>query len=186
MDRSLRKLMKVMPPLKGQRHTKVNWDRLEEHVGLTYPDSFKDFVSVYGSSHWFDKLLPFYSTARTVRFAEEYVKSVREKLKWLVGNMYDAKYNKWDLPLYPEDGGLFPFLADIDGPLYCWLTESKNPSRWPVYCWMTGPITVLTDTTISGMLLGFLERSPQMVRVWGDVRDFDPGRIRIDDVCIEG
>src|SRR4051812_38159294 len=55
MDRSLRKLMKVMPPLKGQRHTKVNWERLEEGVGLTYPQSFKDVVSVYGSSHWFDK-----------------------------------------------------------------------------------------------------------------------------------
>jgi hypothetical protein len=186
MDRSLRKLMKVVSPLKGQRHTKVNWGRLEECVGLTYPQSFKDFVSVYGSSHWFDKLLPFYSTARTVRLVREYENSVRAKLKWLDGHMRDAKFNKLDLPLYPEEGGLFPFMADIDGPLYCWLTESKNPSSWPVYCWMEGPITVLPDITISGMLLGFLERSPQMIQVWGDVRDLDPKRIRIDDVCIEG
>jgi hypothetical protein len=55
-----------------------------------------------------------------------------------------------------------------------------------VYCWMTGPITVLPNTTISGMLLGFLKRSPRMVRVWGDVRDYEPERIRIDDVCAEG
>jgi hypothetical protein len=186
MDRSLRKLMKVIPPLKGQRHTKVNWERLEQHVGLPYPESFKDFVSVYGSSHWFDKLLPFYSTARTVRLAQEYVKSLRAKLDWLAGNMYDAQFNEREVPLYPEKGGLFPFMADIDGPLYCWRTSSKDPNCWPVYCWMKGPICMLRDVTISGMFLGFLERSPRMVRIWGNVRDYEPERIRIDDVCIEG
>jgi hypothetical protein len=36
------------------------------------------------------------------------------------------------------------------------------------------------------MLLGFLERSPQMAQVWGDVRDYEPERIRIDGVCVEG
>ncbi len=177
--------MKVMPPLKEQRHTKVNWERLEKHVGLTYPDSFKGFVSVYGSSHWFEMLLPFYSTARTVRLVQEYVKSVGEKLRWLAGNTYDAKRNKLDLPLYPEEGGMFPFIEDIDGPMYCWLTEAKDPNRWPVYCWMRGPITVLPDATISGMFLGFLERSPRMVQLWGDVQDYEPERIRIADVCIE-
>jgi hypothetical protein len=186
MDRSLRKLLKVMPPLKGQRHTKVNWGRLEEYVGLTYPNSFKDFVSVYGSAHWFDKLLPFYSTARTVRLAQRFVKGVRQNVGRLAGNLYDAKFNRGDLPFYPEEGGLFPFMADIDGPIYYWLTEPKDPSRWPVYCWMSGPTTVLPGTTIAGMLLGFLERSPRMVRLWGDVRDFEPERIRIADVCIEG
>src|SRR3954447_11389608 len=114
MDRSLRKLMKAMPPLKGQRHTKVKWDRLEEHVSLTYPQSFKEFVSVYGSSHWFDKLLPFYSTARTARFVQEYLKFVGSLLKCLDGHMHDAKYNALDIPLYPEKGGLFPFMNDID------------------------------------------------------------------------
>lgn len=185
MDRSLRKLMKRMPPLPKQRHTVVNWDLLEEHVGLRYPDSFKDFVSVYGSSHWFDKLMPFYSVAETVRQVKDYLKSVRQTLKWLVGNMFDAEFNKWELPLYPKEGGLFPFMGDIDGPIYCWLTESKNLSRWPIYCWMRGPITVLSKTTIAGVMLGFLERSPEMIRLWGDVRDYDPGCIRIDDVCAD-
>jgi len=36
------------------------------------------------------------------------------------------------------------------------------------------------------MLWGPLARSPQLVRVRGDVRDFEPERIRIDDVCVEG
>jgi hypothetical protein len=100
--------------------------------------------------------------------------------------MHDAKYNALALPLYPEKGGLVPFMADIDGPLYCWLTESKNPNRWPVYCWMEQQIIPLPGITISGMILGFLERSPRMMRLWGDVRDLDPKRIRIDDVCAEG
>jgi hypothetical protein len=100
--------------------------------------------------------------------------------------MARRRAKKVDLPLYPEAGGLFPFMADIDGPLYCWHTNSTNPNRWPVYCWVVGPVTVLPDMTISGMLLGYLERSPQMMQVWGDVRDLDPKRIRIDDVCVEG
>src|SRR5262245_25972926 len=111
MDRALRKLMKLMPPLKRQRHTKVNWQLLEEQVGLPYPQSFKDFVSIYGSSHWFDKLLPFYSCAPRVQAVKEYIKSVRKKLKPLVENMYDEQFNKLDIPLYPEKGGLFPFMA---------------------------------------------------------------------------
>jgi hypothetical protein len=131
-------------------------------------------------------LLPFYSTARTAKFVREYLKSVGGMLKWLDGHMYDAKFNTLALPLYPQKGGLFPFMADIDGPIYCWLTEPKSPNRWPVYCWIEQRITVLPDITISGMLLGFLERSPRMIRIWGDVGDYEPERIRIDDVCVEG
>jgi hypothetical protein len=35
------------------------------------------------------------------------------------------------------------------------------------------------------MLLGFLERTPQMMRVWGDVREYEPSRIRLDNCCAE-
>jgi hypothetical protein len=47
MPDSLRKLKKLMPPLPGRRHTEVDWPLLEEHLGIVYPQSFKDFVSIY-------------------------------------------------------------------------------------------------------------------------------------------
>src|SRR5947209_386767 len=106
MDRALQKLTKLMPPPEAPRHSEVDWRLLEEHVGLTYPESFKGFVKVYGSCHWFDKLLPFYACPLTARDAREFVQSVRKKVKWLDGNMYDDKYNKVDLPLYPKKGAV--------------------------------------------------------------------------------
>ncbi|MBI3412287.1 MAG: SMI1/KNR4 family protein [Planctomycetes bacterium] len=174
-----------MPPPKSLQHTGVNWSLLEEHIGLRYPESFKEFVAVYGSCHWFDKLLPFYGHPKSPREAKAFVKDVAKKLKWLRGNTYDERFNKLDLPLYPAPGGLFPFMADIDGPEYFWQTEDRNPDRWPVYCWMRGPITVLEGVSIADMLLGFLERDPVIVRLWGDVRNFSSDRIRIEDVCSE-
>lgn len=50
---------------------------------------------------------------------------------------------------------------------------------------MRGPVTVLHGMGIADMLLGFFERMPQMVKLWGDIRDFAPERIRIDNVCAE-
>jgi hypothetical protein len=41
-------------------------------------------------------------------------------------------------------------------------------------------MTVLDRWTIADMLLGFLERDPAIVPLWGDIRDFDPDRIRLD------
>lgn len=171
MDEALRKLQKLLPPPKGQRQTKVNWTRLEKHVGLTYPDSFKEYVGVYGSARWFDKFLPFYDTAQTTKEVQAFLKSVWGKLSYLVGNIYDANFTPLEVPLYPEVGGLFPFMADIDGPLYCWLTKNKDPNCWPIYCWNTGPFIVFRNMTVSGVLLRFLQRSLTVL---------DSDRIRID------
>lgn len=74
----------------------------EEHVGLRYPDSFKEFLKVYGSCHWFDKVLPIYECPKTPREAREFVTSVGKKLEWLWENMYDEQLKKLDLPLFPE------------------------------------------------------------------------------------
>ena len=181
MRQSLAKLIELMPPPEAPNHREVDWPLLEEHVGLEYPRGFKEFVKVYGSCHWFDKLIPFYACPRTAAEARRFVSRVCKNLKFLEGNMYDEEYRRIDLPLYPRPGGLFPFMADIDGPLYCWLTEDEEPDRWPVYCWMTGAVVVLPSMAVSDMLLGFLKRSPPMVTLWGDVRKFPPERIRIDN-----
>ena len=67
MRRSLQKLVKRLPPPEAPRHSEVDWPLLERHVGLRYPDSFKEFVGVYGSCHWFDKLLPYYACPKNAK-----------------------------------------------------------------------------------------------------------------------
>jgi hypothetical protein len=181
MDAALEKLMKRMPPLKKSPNTKVNWSLLEEHVGLVYPDSYKEFIAVYGSSYWLGSFVPFYACPTSQREAREFMKSVRAKLKYLEGNTYHEDHGKFDVPLYPAPGGLFPFMVGPDGPLYCWRTEAKDPNRWPVYCWVTGPIIVLNKITIAGMVLEFLTRKRRMLRAWGDVREVPQELIRLTD-----
>jgi hypothetical protein len=130
-------------------------------------------------------VLPIYTVPKTAKDLAEFRKFVVASLKWVEENQYDENYNKLSLPAYPAEGGLFPFLNNIDGPLYCWLTEGKNPDRWPVYCWQRGPMVVLKRMTIAGMLAGFMERSPDMIGVWGDINDLEPHRLRIDDCCAD-
>lgn len=177
--------MKLIPPPEAPRHTNVDWPLLEKAIGLRYPDSFKEFVSVYGSCHWFDKVLPIYTCPKTARDTKQFLKYVGETVHWIKTNARDEHFKEIEVPVYPASGGVFPFLNDIDGPLYYWRTQSSNPNRWPIYCWMRGPITILEGWTIADMLLGFLERDPTIIRLWGDVRDFDPERIRIDNLCAE-
>jgi hypothetical protein len=183
MHSSLTKLMKLMPPIRNQRHTSVNWEMLEGQVGLTYPKTFKEFVSVYGSSVWFDKLAPLYSVAANPRAIKRFHKSVSTKLERLKGHTYDDDFNNAELPHYPEKGGLFPFMQDSDGPLYLWRTELKNPDEWPIYLWEMGPYFVLEKAAIADVMLHFLGKSPLLKAILGDTGEMEPHRIRIDDVC---
>jgi hypothetical protein len=130
-------------------------------------------------------VLPIYAQPKTPKDVAVFQGDIAAKLKWIEENQYDENFNILHLPVYPAKGGLFPFLNDIDGPLYCWLTEGDAPDQWPVYCWLRGPFVVLEGMTIADMFLGFMERLPEMVSIWGDIRDFEPDRLRIDDCCAD-
>lgn len=177
MSDSLQRLSERMMPHDGQEGTHVDWRLLEDHLGIAYPQSFKDYIAIYGCATWFDKVLPIYATPATPADVEEFRGDIAEWLKWTEGNTYDENYKELELPHYPSPGGLFPFLNDIDGPLCFWRTLDSNPDRWPVYCWMRGPVSILTNMTISDMLLGYIERRPEMVKLWGDYEDQEPHRL---------
>lgn len=180
MDPALSKLVRKMPPPEKPPGGKVNWDRLESAVGLAYPTSFKEFVAVYGWSVWFDNFSPFFYEAKTAADAKKFLQSVRKRLKWLDGNMYDEAFRPASVPLFPAAGGLFPFAMDYSGDQYLWRTERSDPDQWPVVIWQRGQLVTLERMTVAKMLLGFLSRRPPMLNLWGDVRQFDPGRIRIN------
>ncbi len=178
MEPALKKLMKLMPPPEGSSSTDINWTKAEELTGLNYPKSFRDFASVYGASTWFDNLTPMFPTdfADKAEKSSDFLQLVRGRLHYLRRNMYDASFNRVKLPLYPDKGGLFPFLAEIDGNLHCWKTDGSDPDQWPVYCWLTGEIVVLEYMTIAKMILSFMERKVPMFEIWGDYNQLSPER----------
>lgn len=124
-------------------------------------------------------VLPFYAMPKTPADVQKFRRDIAEQLKWLQGNQYNEDYTESHLPLYPEPGGLLPFLNDIDGPLYC----LADPEAWPICCWLRRPIVTRKGMSIADMFVGFLERSPNMVRVWGDVNEMEPHRLYIADCC---
>jgi hypothetical protein len=127
-----------MPPPANLLHADVHWPKVENAVGLTYPSSFKEYVATYGACVWFDNFSPFYDLGLSDANLVEFVKRIKKKLKWLVDNIYDERFNQLDIPLYPSEGGLFPFAIDYSSNLFCWRTEHSDPDKWPIVCWLTG------------------------------------------------
>ena len=150
---------------------------MEKAVEIQYPASFKEFVGLYGGSVWFDNVVPIFIEAKSDAEVKDYLRSVDDNLKPLQNKVFDEKLRPIKVPIYPEKGGLFPFLVDYSSNLFCWETKDEDPEKWPVYCWLRGPTFVLRKTTIAKMILEWLDHKPQMVKVWGDIRDYEPERI---------
>ena len=156
--------------------------KLEKGVGLTYPRSFKEFVDVYGGCVWFDTVSLFYDEAKTKVSLRDFLKSMKDKFLGMENNLYDERRNKLEIPFYPKVGGLFPFVIDYNGCGGFWRTDRKNPDNWPIVYWVRGPVIIMEKMTIAKMLLGFLEAKPEMFKIWGDVREYEPERIRLTEM----
>jgi len=179
MDSALKRLLKKMPPPRRLRDSDVDWHRLEATVGLGYPSSFKEFIGAYGACRWFDHASPYYSTAKTDAEAKKFVRRVMEVLKPLMNRMRDENGDEVRMALYPEEGGLLPFMVDYGGSVYCWKTDRTKLADWPIVCWLMGPVIMLEKTTIAQMMLEWLERKPRMVDLWGDPNDLPPDRLQL-------
>lgn len=179
MDPALKRLIKKMPPPEKVPNKDVDWSLLENGLGLKYPDAFKEFVGVYGSSVWCDHFSPFYDLGESEKGVKAFVKAVKGKLKPLSGNMFDEKHKAVVLPLFPDGAGLFPFMIDYSSSLYSWNTENKDPNKWPIVCWLTGQIVILEEMSISKLLLEWLEAKPALAKILGDASELPSERLKL-------
>lgn len=181
MKSEINQLIEILPPPKEVPNQIVDWDKLEKTVGLIYPNSYKEFIAVYGGCCWFDNFAPLYSTANSDEDISIYLDSVKKNLLPLRRNMTDNQGNKWKkVPVYPTKNGLFPFMVDYNGGLYCWKTDSGDPDKWPIVYWFGGPYEILQNMTIAGMLLSWLKREPPMLELWGDIKEYPSELICLD------
>lgn len=179
MDSALEELLLVMPPLEDTRGTNIDWKQLEERVRLPYPTHFKEFVAAYGNAVWCGSWHLFYNSRGEL---EQFMETMEE----VVSSEKEKELYKWGgarLPMpamYPEKGGLLPFLIDFDNHcLYSWRTKHINPDHWPVVCHVNDQVAELRGITIAGMFLEWLHRTDRMRRIWGDVRDVEEEELRL-------
>ena len=169
-----------MPPPKNPGE--INWARVEKGIRLNLPPSFKDFLDVYAGCRWFDHAVPYFSRGESDEKVANFVDEVGEILAPFQDFTYmvvNDEAEPVEFSLYPEKGGLFPFMQDYSGSIYAWRT-SGVPERWPVVCYLGGPVRIVEDISITQMMLGFMDRSPRMVDLWGDINDLPEDRKRID------
>ena len=181
MRRSLTRLVKRLPPPDAPTDADVDWDLLEEFLGLTYPSDFKDLIGKYGRGRWFDHASFIYDTPKNQLQACQAVKNAATRLHPLLQlGMRDDSREELKLPCYPSPGGLFPFMNDLSGSVYCWLTKPKNPEKWPVYCWFQGSGPIIENMSASQMLIDWLDGKPIMTDLWGNVDELPEERLVFD------
>jgi hypothetical protein len=173
MSPELEKLSRLMPVPKSVRDHKVKWDLLEKSVGLAYPVSFKEFVSMYGALRWFDRWCPVYCTGTSKKEIADYLDFCKAILERFQSARFDSHGKPIFSPpvIYPTRGGLFPFMASCDGDEYCWVTKG-NPEEWSVVCLNSGRLTKLGKTTITRMFVDWIEGKKKMENLWFNYQRF--------------
>jgi hypothetical protein len=171
VDDALRRLIELLPPPENPTGREVDWKRYEDGLGIRYPRYFKEFIAVYGASIWFDNYSLFYPEATTTKDVPSFREEIQEKLDLLVRyGMTDENFQSITMPLYPERGGLFPFMIDYDGTYYFWRTEPDDPDSWPLLRWEVDMLRVLKYSTLAEMFLEDIEI----------YRKMDPDRVCVD------
>jgi hypothetical protein len=169
MDLALIRLMEVLPPPKAPVDRDVNWKVHEEALGLTFPTYFKELIGAYGACIWFDNYSILYPAPHDYKTADSFRTAVQGKLELLQDyGVSDEDGNPIDPPLYPEPGGLFPFMASSDGPNYFWKMESKNPDKWPMFLWEV-ELCAVNFKTLAELFLSDIEEYKKM----------DPERVEV-------
>jgi hypothetical protein len=163
---ALARLIEALPP-PANPCLPVSWTKAEERHQLRFPSHFKALFDVYGDSEWFDLFYPFYPDRPDKD--GEYLEGVRHVLSILVDyGMTDEDFKPLTMPLYPEPGGLFPFMNSSDGDYYYWNTDSDNPDEWPIMRWEMDTLRKLKFATLADLFLETLEwmKEKQPHRVW--------------------
>src|SRR5262245_34189792 len=119
MDAALIQLRDALPPPKGLTDRDANWAEVEDELAPLFPTSFKEYIGLYGGCNWFDLYCVLYPATREPkgRFVEQ--------VRGLLNDAAAAGISDEDCTLYPEPGGLFPFITSSDGDYYFWRMEGQ-------------------------------------------------------------
>jgi hypothetical protein len=104
-----------------------DWESLNAAVGVAYPDEFRMVVEAFPPG----RIQSGFEILHPGRFANpvEY----RREIAGYAGIVRDRAADlAKPMAVYPQPGGLLPWATVGLGPIVCWLTEGKDPQKWPV------------------------------------------------------
>lgn len=167
MNADLEKLTKLMPPPADAPRRTVNWDAVEQSLGVVDPPDFKEFIGVYGGAVWCDRVNPNYCTGESAKEIDKHRRYLDEIVGYFEENTYNEEWEEVRYPPYYEEGGLLPFLESRGGAFYCWICDG-DPKNWMILCWIRGGTRLLSGLNVTQMFLEWLERKPRTIEMWGE------------------
>lgn len=167
MDPALSRLIELLPPPEDVSGRGVDWGKVESEMELTLPGHFKELINAYGDSIWFD-LCYICCPPDTAEPTDVYIESLQRLLN-IVGE-YGPLDEDGDLELqvYPDPGGLFPFMSSSDGIYYFWNTESTDSQQWPMVQWDLHTFETMPFSTLAELFLDTLDwmKENEPDRMW--------------------
>ncbi|MBV9849809.1 MAG: SMI1/KNR4 family protein [Armatimonadetes bacterium] len=112
--------------------TQQQWGKVEEAVGLRFPEDYKQLIGVYGHGCFADFVWlfnPFFFGY--AMGARDYSTNVKGRLKALEELRLKWPDDTAPFPSWPTPGGVYPWGTTDNGGTLCWLTVG-SPEEWTV------------------------------------------------------
>ncbi|MCI5076418.1 SMI1/KNR4 family protein [Oricola sp.] len=124
----LGKLTARLPPPQRPLETEGNWEKVEENLGVTLPEDYKEYIGVYGSGAVGGFLTVFNP------FADQPGLNLLKQMKRQL-DVFRELRDKYGEPspfaIFPERDGLLPVAMTDNGDVVFWLTVDL-PENWSI------------------------------------------------------
>ena len=167
----LDRLMELAPPPKEAQREVVDWGTHEKELGVIYPASFKEFISVYSDFVWFESVGP------VVPMSNESPEDFRTRVDGIYKRDFERNTEHSEVgvliaPHFDEPKGWLPFMCGCDGDAYAWVMDGP-PENWHIIkTYMGCYATILPPISITEMFVGWLLGEPLMEEVWGSIDEY--------------
>lgn len=123
------KLIELMPPPEKPLYvgTKKEWANFQGKVGMSFPEDYFTVAATYGSGRFL---------AGEFKVANPFDPDDEDFANFELTRLRETKEDYPDevpFPLFPEEGGLYPFGIDGNGNTFLWKTE-VNSDQWEIVC----------------------------------------------------
>lgn len=122
----LDELTSILPPPANPDGGELSWSETEAAIGMALPDDFKAFADRYGPGEinllidLFDFRFP-----DTPELVDEILATPRQ--------IRESFPDEYELAIFPEPGGIFPFATTSNGDDLHWATDPlDSPNDWTV------------------------------------------------------
>jgi hypothetical protein len=118
----------MMPPVRPfEAPTNIEWNAVENELGVSLPDDYKIFIQLYGSGRAANFLWVFNPFSRNENL--NLIEQSRVQIKVLIELQFYGEILPYKL--FPEENGLLPFAITDNGDVLFWQVVGE-PNNWPV------------------------------------------------------